>query len=175
MESCKLWWLKQAHGSLWEWACFVFIVDKLLFVRPALPRLFCFCWVIIKGICNKISWLTQRYFSAFLGHPKRKPPRQWQEKRFIYILRMHTQEQILEQISLIQQRNKRVELEKEREQSTTRKICIALLTYGVIVVFFIMVHAPNPRINAIVPTLWFLLSTLSLHIFKHIWIKWIRK
>ena len=58
-----------------------------------------------------------------------------------------------QQIILLQQRNKKVELEKEREESTTRKVCIAVLTYGVIVLFFKIVEVPNPWINALVPTI----------------------
>jgi hypothetical protein len=46
-----------------------------------------------------------------------------------------------------------------------------LLTYALIVIFFYTAQLPKPRINAIVPTVWFILSTLSLWFFKKIRIK----
>jgi len=45
------------------------------------------------------------------------------------------------------------------------------MTHLVIVSYFLVNNLPNPFINAIVPTLGFLLSTLSLTLFKEIWIK----
>lgn len=74
-------------------------------------------------------------------------------------------------IKEIKTRNKRVEADKAWETSITRKILIAVLTYFVIVLFFSTANLPNPFVNAIVPTVGFVLSTLSLPIFKKIWIK----
>jgi hypothetical protein len=68
-------------------------------------------------------------------------------------------EKELEQIRI---RNKRVEADKDRETSLTRKIIIMILTYAVIVLFLYTAKLPKPRINAIVPTIGFMLSTLSL-------------
>ena len=75
------------------------------------------------------------------------------------------------EIHHIQTRNQRVELDKTRESSRTRKIAIAIVTYFVIVLFFHITNLGNPRINAIVPTTGFLLSTLSLSLVKNIWKK----
>ena len=80
-------------------------------------------------------------------------------------------ENIQKEIEEIKERNKRVENDKARETSWTRKIIIMILTYGVIVIFFYTAKIGNPRINAIVPTMWFLLSTLSMWIFKKLWLK----
>jgi len=66
------------------------------------------------------------------------------------------------EIEAIKKRNKRVEADKARETSRTRRISIALLTYAVIVLFFYTAELPKPWINAIVPTIGFLLSTLSI-------------
>jgi polyferredoxin len=77
---------------------------------------------------------------------------------------------IEEEIEKIKQRNKRVELDKAWEMSWTRKIVIAILTYIVIVIFFYFAKLPNPLVNSIVPALAFILSTLSLSIFKKIWL-----
>jgi hypothetical protein len=71
----------------------------------------------------------------------------------------------------IEQRNKRVELDKAWETSWIRKIIIAVLTYLVIVLFFFFAHLPKPFINSIVPTVGFVISTLSLSLFKKLWIK----
>ena len=77
---------------------------------------------------------------------------------------IHLQKQIDE----IKERNSRVEKDKWRETSWARKIAIALLTYIVVVIFFYAAKLPNPWINAIVPTLGFTLSTLSLGVLKKI-------
>jgi len=77
---------------------------------------------------------------------------------------------INQEIQAIKARNQRVELDKAWETSWTRKIVIAVLTYAVIVIFFYFAGLPNPFVNSIVPALAFLLSTLTLPIFKKIWI-----
>lgn len=76
-----------------------------------------------------------------------------------------------ESINEIQKRNKKVELDKAWEISKTRKLLIAILTYIVIVLFFYTANLGKPFINAIVPTIGFLLSTLSITYFKNFWIK----
>jgi hypothetical protein len=60
---------------------------------------------------------------------------------------------IMDEIHKIKERNSRVENDKARETSHTRKIIIALLTYCVIVLFFYFADINRPRINAIVPTI----------------------
>ena len=75
------------------------------------------------------------------------------------------------EIQQIKERNKRVEVDKAWETSLTRKLVIAILTYLVIVIFFFIAELPQPWINAIVPSLAFILSTLSLPLFKKIWMK----
>ncbi len=79
------------------------------------------------------------------------------------------------EIEAIKERNARVEIDKAWEVSKTRKIIIAILTYIVIVLFFIVANLPNPFVNALVPTAGFVLSTLSLPLFKKIWLKEIYK
>jgi predicted membrane-bound mannosyltransferase len=79
--------------------------------------------------------------------------------------------QLEKELKHIQERNARVERDKARETSWTRKIAIAVLTYLVIVIFFYITKLGNPRVNAIVPTIGFLLSTLSVSLVKNVWIK----
>ena len=78
---------------------------------------------------------------------------------------------IEKKLNAIEQRNKRVELDKAWETSFSRKIIIAVLTYITIVLFFLVAQLPKPFINSIVPTTGFVLSTLSLPFFKRLWIK----
>lgn len=75
------------------------------------------------------------------------------------------------EIEKIKERNKKVEQNKAWETSIVRKVIIAILTYFVIVIFFTVAKLPNPFLNSIVPATAFILSTLSLSIFKKIWIK----
>ncbi len=79
---------------------------------------------------------------------------------------------IKKRIEAIEQRNKKVELDKSWETSSSRKIIIAVLTYITIVLFFFAAQLPKPFINSIVPTIGFVLSTLSLPLLKKVWIKY---
>jgi len=79
---------------------------------------------------------------------------------------------IEKRIEAIEQRNKRVELDKSWETSLSRKLIVAVLTYLIIVLFFFVAKLPKPFINSIVPTAGFVLSTLSLPVFKKVWVKW---
>ncbi len=83
---------------------------------------------------------------------------------------------IEKRLGAIEQRNKTVELDKAWETSWARKISIAVLTYFTIVLFFFVAQLPKPFINSIVPTIGFVLSTLSLSFFKKLWIRsWTKK
>jgi len=88
---------------------------------------------------------------------------------------MDTIEKLELEIKEIKKRNKRVEADKAWETSIFRKITIAVLTYFVIVIFFYFARLPKPFLNAIVPTTGFVLSTLSVPIFKNIWLKYLHK
>ena len=72
----------------------------------------------------------------------------------------------------ILERNKRVELDKKWETSTTRKICIAVLTYIVVIIYsFLISKTSNIFLSSLVPVMGFLLSTLSLKAVRKIWEK----
>lgn len=79
------------------------------------------------------------------------------------------------EIEKIKERNRRVESDKAWETSKTRKVLISVFTYFVIALFFIFAWIENPFVNAIVPTLGFILSTSSLPYFKNWWLKNIYK
>ena len=84
---------------------------------------------------------------------------------------MSKQNSIEQRIETIELRNTKVELDKAWETSWSRKLVIAVLTYAVIVIFFYFADLPKPFVNSIVPTLGFVLSTLTLTWFKKLWIK----
>ena len=88
---------------------------------------------------------------------------------------MNEIEEIKKDIQDIKQRNLKVESDKAWEISFSRKILIATLTYIVIVFFLITADFPKPFISAIVPTIGFVLSTLSIPFFRKLWIKLVYK
>jgi hypothetical protein len=79
------------------------------------------------------------------------------------------------EIEIIKERNKRVESDKAWETSWTRRGLVAIITYATVVSFFIVAGLPNAFINAVIPTIGFLLSTLGLGIFKKFWLKKVYK
>ena len=81
-------------------------------------------------------------------------------------------EELKKEIEEIKQRNKRVELDKKWETSWTRKICIMLLTYVVVVIYTsIITKVTNVWLSSLVPVIGFTLSTLSLKMIRKIWEK----
>lgn len=80
-------------------------------------------------------------------------------------------ERIEEDLEKIKERNGRVELDKAWETSKTRIVTIAITTYIVIVLFFYIIKIPYPFLNAFVPTIGFVLSTLTLPFIRKWWIK----
>ncbi len=74
-------------------------------------------------------------------------------------------------IAEIKSRNARVEADKAWETSHARKIFILIITYILATFVMWMIHVPYPYLNAIIPTLGFFLSTLSLGFAKTYWIK----
>lgn len=80
-----------------------------------------------------------------------------------------------ERILKIEKRNKEVELNKSWEISWTRKVLLVIFTYFSISLYLKYIVGIDPWINAIVPAIGFLLSTLTLPYFKKVWEKWIFK
>lgn len=74
------------------------------------------------------------------------------------------------EIKNIKERNKRVELDKAWETSWTRKICIMILTYIVVVIYsYLIKEFDNIFLSSLVPVIGFTLSTLSLKLIRNIW------
>jgi len=78
------------------------------------------------------------------------------------------QQDVLHQIL---ERNARVEREKAWELSWTRRSAILLLTYAVAAVFLWSIRIPSFYLQALVPTLGYALSTLSLPWVKKRWME----
>ena len=77
---------------------------------------------------------------------------------------------IEKEIIEIKKRNKRVELDKAWETSWTRRICIMILTYVVVIVYsFIVRNYDNIFLSSLVPVIGFTLSTLSLKLIRKMW------
>ena len=79
------------------------------------------------------------------------------------------------EINLIKERNRQVETDKAWETSNTKRAIITVMTYIVIVIFLFIINAPSPWLTALVPTIGYLLSTLTMPLFKKLWIKSINK
>ncbi len=88
----------------------------------------------------------------------------------------HTQRTVHElnlerRISAIENRNERVEKDKAWETSWPRKALIALFTYFSVAVYLAAIDINHAWLNAIVPTVGFTLSTLTMPFFKRMWLK----
>ena len=74
-------------------------------------------------------------------------------------------------IQQLKSRNARVEIDKAWEVSKTRRLIICVITYFAAVLVLKIIGAENYWLGALVPVVGFLLSTLSLPIFKKMWTK----
>ena len=79
---------------------------------------------------------------------------------------------IEQELENIKKRNKRVELDKSWETSWTRKICIMILTYLIVVIYpYLIKQNDNILLSSLVPVIGFALSTLSLKYIRKVWEK----
>lgn len=84
-------------------------------------------------------------------------------------------EELEKEIQNIKNRNKKVETDKAWEISWSRKILLFIFTYLAIGLYINAIGINRPWLNAVIPSLGFLLSTLTLPFFKNIWKKYIHK
>jgi hypothetical protein len=80
-----------------------------------------------------------------------------------------------ERIQKIEERNKKVEVDKAWESSISRKVLLIFFTYISIGLYLNIINVPDPWLSAIVPAVGFFLSTLTLPIFKNLWLKYFYK
>lgn len=80
-------------------------------------------------------------------------------------------EKIESEILEIQERNKRVEDNKAWETSLFRKVAIVVITYLIAVIVLWTIKVSQPMFNALIPTIGFYLSTISIPFLKKQWLK----
>lgn len=80
-----------------------------------------------------------------------------------------------EEVAKIKLRNIKVEQNKAWETSIYRKLIITILTYVVMCLIMSQLDVERFYLSAIIPTLGFVLSSLSLNFFKRIWIRYSSK
>ncbi|MFA5106216.1 MAG: hypothetical protein WC506_04630 [Candidatus Micrarchaeia archaeon] len=73
-------------------------------------------------------------------------------------------------LAKIEARNSKVEADKAWETSLLRRSLIALFTYLAIGAYLAAIRVSDPWLNAVVPTVAFLLSTLVLPFAKDFWL-----
>ncbi len=73
-------------------------------------------------------------------------------------------------ITTIEDRNKRVELDKAWETSIERRALLVIFTYLSIGIYMWIIGVSSPWLNSVIPSIGFLLSTLTLPYFKKQWI-----
>lgn len=73
---------------------------------------------------------------------------------------------IEQRLDAIDQRNQKVSADKAWETSLTRKVAVLAVTYFTMCLVFISLKSEPFYLNAIVPTLGFFLSTLSLPLIR---------
>ena len=79
-------------------------------------------------------------------------------------------QELTQEIEKIKERNHKVELDKAWETSWTRRLCICLLTYLVVVLYsYCTSKISNIWLSSVVPVIGFTLSTLSLRFVRKIW------
>lgn len=83
--------------------------------------------------------------------------------------------QLEKDIRAIKERNAKVETDKAWERSYLRRVLLILFTYLAIGLYLNVIRVPNAWLSAIVPSIGFLLSTLTLPFFKKYWIDYIYK
>ncbi len=79
------------------------------------------------------------------------------------------------EVSLIKERNGRVELDKSWETSTFRIVSIVIMTYIITAVVFYFIGVKNYLLSALIPTVGYYLSTQSLPFIKRWWVNEIYK
>lgn len=85
---------------------------------------------------------------------------------------MNIENELKRRIEKIEVRNKKVEADKAWETSYTRRGLLMVFTYLAIALYLKFIVGIDPWINAVVPSVGFLLSTLTLPFFKKLWVKY---
>lgn len=79
-------------------------------------------------------------------------------------------ENLEQRIQTIEERNAKVEADKQWETSWTRFFLLVFFTYVAIGLYLFAIEVARPWIHAIVPAVGFMISTLTMPFFKKIWL-----
>lgn len=90
-------------------------------------------------------------------------------KTIIYVIIVTMKLSIEDRLEIIEKRNEKVEVDKAWETSITRRLIIAITTYIIIGIYLSLLNVSSPWLNAIVPVVGFILSTLVIQKIKNIW------
>lgn len=85
---------------------------------------------------------------------------------------MATLKELEHSVKSIEERNRKVEQDKAWEMSYSRRFLLLLFTYLSVGFYLKAIGISNPWLNAIVPAIAFMLSTLTLPVFKKLWLKY---
>lgn len=88
---------------------------------------------------------------------------------------MPSLKELEKRIEKIEKRNTLVGADKAWETSYTRRTLLVIFTYLAIGFYLEVIEVSRPWLNAIVPAVAFMLSTLTLPFFKKLWLKYIHK
>ena len=75
------------------------------------------------------------------------------------------------EIKKLKKRNKKVEADKAWETSWERKVLVAVITYIIVLIVMYFLGFENIFLGAIIPTAWYLLSTLGINPMKKMYVK----
>lgn len=89
---------------------------------------------------------------------------------FLFLNMQNSLEHLEQEIELLQARNSRVDAEKKWETSWQRRLGIIMTTYFVMILVFWSLGNDRSLMNAIIPTLGYTLSTLSMGWLKRIFV-----
>ncbi len=78
---------------------------------------------------------------------------------------------LISRVDALEERNRRVEGDKAWETSLTRRLLLTAFTYAIMGAYLHAIGVERPWLNALVPAAALLLSTLTLPLFKRLWMK----
>lgn len=84
-------------------------------------------------------------------------------------------EDLEKRIEAIEKRNSRVETDKAWQDSLFRRELLLIFTYLALGFYMQAINIEDPWLSAVIPSVGFLLSTLTLPFLKNLWIKYIFK
>ena len=81
------------------------------------------------------------------------------------------EQNIIDRLQSIEERNRKVEADKKWETSYTRMFLLGAITCLVALIFLVLTKLPQPLLNAFVPAIGFMLSVQTLPMVKSRWMR----